>query len=205
MKNYKYLLLLFLSLVIVAGCNKKKKYETSVSGYVVEKNGSRKLAGAKVYLVEDHHSTYNVSQTYHDSTKSGSDGYYSFTFNHGDGDFRVIAEASNYYPIVFEVDRSKRGLLELGESQTYNVELWPYAWLKIRFLNQSGADGVTVNSLYGELYGYEIFNEVDVTVVGLGIGNQNNTIAYWVYPERIHRIDTVYPPGLDTTYHEIIY
>jgi len=206
MKNYKYLLLLLLSLAIVAGCNKKKKYETSVSGYVVEKNGTRKLAGAKVYLVEDHHGTYAVNQTFHDSTTSGPDGSYSFQFNLGEGEFRVIAKAENYFPIKTPLHNRDHYLLKLGESQSYNIELWAYAWLKLRFINQSGADGVNVNRLPGEYQGYQIWGVNDATVVGLTRGNDTTRVVYFVHPPGgvpIHEF--IYCPGLDTTYHEISY
>jgi len=101
---------------------------------VVEKNGTRKLAGAKVYLVEDHQGTYSQTQTYHDSAISGPDGSYSFSFNLGEGEYRVVAQTKNYYPTPL-TDKTNRDLLELGESQTYNIELWAYAWLKLRFIN----------------------------------------------------------------------
>jgi hypothetical protein len=191
-------------LALLAGCS-KRKYKTSVFGYVVEKNGSRKLAGVKVYLVEDQHGTYNVTQTYHDSTISGPDGHYSFKFNLGEGEFRVIAEAENYYPVTTPLHNRDSYLLKLGQSQSYNIELWAYAWLKLRFINQSGADGVTVNRLVGEHTGYQIFGVNDATVTGLVRGNEAAEIDYFVFPGNVHHEEHVYCPGLDTTYHEIIY
>lgn len=189
-------------LALLAGCS-KRKYQTSVFGYVVEKNGSRKLAGAKVYLVEDHHGTYNVTQTYHDSTISGPDGHYSFKFNLGEGEFRVIAEAENYYPVTTPLHNRDSYLLKLGQSQSYNIELWAYAWLKLRFINQSGADFVNVNRTYG---GSDFhIDDPDVTVVGLVKGNDTTRLTYFVYPGGQPNNDYIYCPGLDTTYHEIIY
>jgi len=188
-------------LALLAGCS-KRKYETSVFGYVVEKNGSRKLAGAKVYLVEDHQGTYSQTQTYHDSTVSGPDGSYSFNFNYGDGEYRVVAEAENYYPTPL-TDKTNRDLLKLGQSQSYNIELWAYAWLKLRFINKSGADFVNVNRTYG---GSDFhIDDPDVTVVGLVKGNDTTRLTYFVYPGGQPNNDYIYCPGLDTTYHEITY
>jgi len=196
---------LVLLAVFLTACDKKKKYETFVSGYVVEKYGTRKLAGVKVYLVEEHHGTYAVNQTYHDSTISGPDGSYSFQFNLGEGEFRVIAEAENYFPIKTPLNNRDLYLLKLGQSQTYNVELWAYAWLKVRFINQSGADGVTVNRLIGEHTGYQIFGVSDASVTGLVRGNEEAEIDYFIFPGNIHHEEHVYCLGLDTTYHEITY
>lgn len=161
------------------------------------------MAGAKVYLIEHIYHTYNTEEIRRDSTISGSDGSYSFDFNLGEGYFTVYAYKQNYYPI--HSNDSEVEIFDLGEEQKYNLALWPHAWLKVRFLNDSGAHGVYMNPLFGEPYGYEILNEADVTLTGLGVGNRENTIAYWIYPEREHHIDTVLPVGLDTLYHEIKY
>lgn len=136
-----------------------------------------------------------------DSATTGPDGFYSFDFNFGDGTFKVIGEAKGYYkPYHTQVEN-----LKAGEDHSYNLELWPHAWLKVNFVNQSGADGVNVNHFYGEVFGYQIYRVPDATVIGRVKGNSENDVNYFPQPEGRHHQATIYCLGLDTTFLQIIY
>jgi len=186
---------------VLTSCEKKKKYETSVSGIVKEKNGTRIIAGAKVYLLKLYDSPYSNSGEKIDSAVTGKDGRYKFTFNEGHERFRVVAYAEDYYTN----GEGGEANVEVGDNQTLNIELWPHAWLKVNFLNQSGASGVNVNRFYGEVFGYQIYGQEDATVIGQVLGNDTNDVNYFVYPEGKALQRAVYCSGLDTTFLQIIY
>lgn len=201
---YFSLLLIFFNLAVFTGCSKEKKYKTSVSGHVKEKNGNRKIAGAKVYLTELKSYTYNTVATFVDSAITDNNGYYKMTTSLPGDDYVIFASAKKYYS---QNDRYNdvENLQDIkpGKDQVCNVELWPQAWLKIRFINQSGANFVNVNRTYG---GSDIYvDEPDVTVFALVKGNDTTRLAYFVYPGGEPRSHFIYCPGLDTTYTEIFY
>lgn len=201
-----------LMLILLSGCQKVKDTRTTVSGYVVEENSTQKVPNAKVYLVENQYGTYSVGETFLDSTISDAQGFYRFDFDYGSpaGQYKVIAEAPNYYSLYESVGRiNLRHHIEVGLSQHYNIKLWPHAWLKIRFLNESGAKGVDVNPFFGEAFGFQVYGVEDAFVKGKVKGNVSNTVNYFVFPAEspnyIPRQKTVYCPGHDTTSLEIIY
>lgn len=207
MKTSKYLLLLVLSFITIASCNNKKKYETSVSGYVTEKYGDRKIAGAKVYLAELHFGTYTTNAAFVDSAETDTNGYYKMTGNLRGKDYVIFASAKNYNPQndrYNDVENLKD--ITSGKDKACNVELWPHAWLKIRFVNQSGADELYVNPIAGTSFGFQI-SEPDVTVDATTRANDTTTIACFKYTDgnRGSFQEKVYCPGLDTTYTEIFY
>ncbi len=198
MKN----LLLFCFLAYCLTSCTKSIYETSISGHVVENNGTRKIPFAKVYLVETVY-TGSANDYYLDSLITNEEGYYHFDFNYGEGLYKIEGKAPYHY--TNNEYRTLKPHIRVGELQTHNVELDPYAWLKIRFLNQSGADGVNVNRIYNNPYGYRIYGKLDTTVLATTLGNGINFINYFVYPDGTPNEKQVFCPGLDTTYAQIIY
>ena len=197
----KAMMFMALLLIGITSCEKKKKYETSVSGIVKEKNGTRIIADAKVYLLRLYDGPYSNSGEKIDSAVTGKDGQYKFTFNEGHERFRVVGYAENYYTN----GEGGEANVEVGDNQSLNLELWPHAWLKVNFLNQSGANGINVNRFYGEIFGYQIYNQNDATVIGQVKGNSINDVNYFVYPEGKALQESIYCPGLDTTFLQIIY
>ncbi len=193
------------SLLSFNSCKKEKENEgqTKVHGQILEKGSGKPIAGATVQLIENDYRTYNTVETVHDETVTGPDGRYSFSFKAKGDYYKVAANAPMYY--TNNPDKQLDDNITIRKEQKLDVELVAYAWLKLRFLNQSGADGVDVNSVGAETFGYQIYNSNDATVIAQAFGNQDNSIYYFPQPEGQPRISTVYALAHDTTYHEIIY
>jgi hypothetical protein len=201
MKNQLYVFVLFL---LFASCEKEQSTQTSVRGVVKERNGNRILAGAKVYLVKFTYGTFTNRRVKLDSTISNNQGQYNFTFDYGEGDFRVEAEYPRYFNLIIESDFSKQGFLDLGKSQVSNVELWPIAILKVRFIDLAGDNlGVDINGIFGG-GGWQI-REPDAIILAGVRGNLEEDIYYFPQPEGVPHQKTVHPSGNDTLYVEIQY
>ena len=200
--NFNIILYFLPVLIILSSCGEKKKYRTTISGLVIEKNGSRIVGGSTVYLIENEYHPYNTAETILDSVKTGPSGMYFFDFNHGEGYYKVAAYAENYY--TNNTNGNLRENIITGETQSLNIELWPYAWLKVRFVNSGSYLGVDVNPYYGEIFGFQI-RSPDSTVIGLTKGNTITDINYFTIPGSEHNRKSINCPGLDTTYLEITY
>ncbi len=200
------------SLLSFNSCKKEKENEgqTKVHGQILEKGSGKPIAGATVQLIENDYYTYNIEETIVQETLTDADGRYAFEFEADrDEDFKVAAYAPLYY--TNNPDGNLGRTVDNGKTQTQNVELVPYAWLKVRFINQTNADGVDVNPFAGESIiggatsGYQIYNNPDATIIGLVYGNQDNNINYFPQPGGQPHQSTVYASAHDTTYHEITY
>jgi len=200
----KNLVFLFSFCVVISSCEKDPSTQTTVRGVVKERNGHRILAGAKVYLVKFTYGTFTTRTVKLDSTISNNQGQYNFTFDYGEGDFRVEAEYPRYFKLIIDADNSKRGYLTLGKSQVSNVELWPIAILKVRFIDLDGDNlGVDVNGIFGG-GGWQI-READAIILAGVRGNLEEDIYYFPQPEGVPHQKRVYPSGNDTLYVEIEY
>lgn len=200
----KNLVFLFSFCVIVSSCEKESRTQTTVRGVVKERNGNRILAGAKVFLVKFESTTYTLRTIKMDSSISNSQGEFSFNFDYGEGDFRVEAEYPHYFNLIRHTSKSARNLLTLGKSQVSNVELWPVATAKIRFINTSGNYiGVNVNPVYSG-FGWQI-REPDATIFTSLRGNIEEDIDYFPKPGGVHHEKIIYPTGNDTLNLEIEY
>ena len=201
-------------LLFFASCNKEQSTQTTVSGVVKARNGEAIIPFAEVYLMRET-ITRSVAQTILDTTIADAQGRYKFDFDYGEGPnsggFRLEAKAPLYYTFQAKggTPGDPRNYLAVGKTQTQNVELWPYAWLKMRFINQSGAYSVTTNSLFGTNSGFGLFLSQDETVTSICLGNAANRLVYFVTQQRlgpsIGYERTVFCQGHDTAYIEITY
>ena len=211
MKNQ---LFIFMLLLIFASCNKEESSQTTVSGVVKARNGEAIIPNARVYLIKQVIKR-SRNQIVMDSTRADENGYYTFSFDYGPapnpGGFRVKAEAPLYYSLDAKGGTAgePQNYLQVGKTQTHNVELWPHAWLKMRFINQSGAYSVTTNSLFGTNSGFGLFLSQDETVTSICLGNADNRLVYFVTQQRlgpsIGNERTVFCQGHDTAHIEITY
>ncbi len=197
------------SLIALSSCEKEKEAETKVHGQILEKGSGKPIAGATVQLIENDYYTYNIDETIVQETVTRADGRYAFEFEADrDEDFKVAADAPLYY--TNNPDGNLGRTVDNGKTQTQNVELVPYAWLKIKFINESGADFINMNPLEGELRiagatsGYQI-NVAEATIVAQAMGNEENEIDYFVYPGGQHTEVHFFASAHDTAYYEITY
>lgn len=201
-------------LLIFASCQKEESSQTTVSGVVKARNGEAIIPNARVYLIKQVIKR-SRNQIVMDSTRADENGYYTFSFDYGPapnpGGFRVKAEAPLYYSLDAKGGTAgePQNYLQVGKTQTHNVELWPHAWLKMRLINQSGAAGVNINGLFGENRAFSVWGINDAIAIGRVLGNSENVIGFFVYSQdrslREVFTDSSYCLAHDTAFIEIIY
>jgi hypothetical protein len=208
MKNLIILTLCVIAIFSTVACKKEtpKLPPTIVQGKVTEYGTDKTLEGAKVILVE--------------GTTSGSSGTYSFypldtMFTDKNGEYfyeHKLSTSSKAYALWFFKDNyepfQKQWVRE-NETLTSNIKLFPFAWLKIRVINDKPFGpgdilSIKVTDQDRDFQG----NKVNQDFIEKVKGNTKQSFS-WIIQRNLKWgqvfVESVYCMGHDTTYYELKY
>ena len=184
--------------------------QTSVSGYVYEKDTQKPLEGIPVKLVDMGGGALGLAGGGGANSSqalfiTGSDGYYHFELE-GDGSYGIFTDGRwpDYYPLP-----GYRSVYK-GEHNEISFTLQPKAWLSISVENVNSnnhLDRIIIKLPEGK--GREFYGPTVKTSFIESFGGNTNFKVYW----SIHRENTpleirdssVYISGFDTTEFSIHY
>ena len=208
-----YTLCLLLTIALSSCEREPDDIRTQLSGKLLAANTNEFLPNAKIALVKVDYNLYNAVDRILDSTRTDSLGNYSFDFNidfdKRYGTYQLVSSYPNYYSTrditgPFPTDGKH---FELGGKQTYNPELHPFAWLKVKLNISSNAYAFSMNRTFGEFEGVIINNPRQQEFVVKTKGNANNVLSFFIdTPDSfITIIDTIYCGNNDTVLKIINY
>lgn len=148
-----------------------------------------------------------------DTTRTDAHGNYSFDFSteYGlrDATHQLVCYYPNFYSTrdltgPFPIDGDH---FNLGGKQSYNPELHPFAWLKVRLNLASHVFGFTMNRSFGEFEGVVIPNPNYEEFIVKTMGNAHNILSFFLHtPDSVITIvDTIWCGNNDTTLKVINY
>jgi hypothetical protein len=208
-----YTLCLLLTIALSSCERDPDDIRTQLSGKLLVANSELFLPHAKVDLVYVTGGLYTSFDRILDSTRTDSLGNYSFDFNidfdKRYGTYQLVSSYPNYYSTrditgPFPTDGKH---FELGGKQTYNPQLHPFAWLKVKLNISSNAYAFSMNRTFGEFEGVIINNPRQQEFVVKTKGNANNVLSFFIdTPDSlITIIDTIYCGNNDTALKIINY
>jgi hypothetical protein len=213
-KQTKTFVFYLLVTTILSSCEREPEYiRTQLSGKLLAANTNDFLPKAKVNLVYVTGGLYTSFDRVIDSTRTDSLGNYSFDFNINYekryGTYQLVASYPNYYSTrdITGPFPSDGKHFELGGKQTYNPELHPFAWLKVKLNFSSNAYAFSMNRTFGEFQGVLINDPHQQEFVVKTKGNANNIVSFFIHtPDSlITIIDTIYCGNNDTTLRTLNY
>ncbi|GEM_PF-3419605 len=123
-------LLLTLLAVLTTACEKENKSFTQISGQVYEYNNGAPVPFAKVRFEWWNPATFGETRHFVDSTTADAQGNYSLAGDVPNGEeYYVIADAPGYF--ITEQTEVIRPNVKRGKKQTVNLDLIPYAWVRM--------------------------------------------------------------------------
>ena len=213
-KQTKTLIFSLLVVTFLNSCERDSEdIRTQLSGKLLVANTNEFLPNAKIDLVKVDYYTYNAVDRILDSTRTDSLGNYYFDFtivnlNH-DKTYQLVCYYPNYYSTrdITGPFPSDGKHFELGGKQTYNPELHPFAWLKVKLNFSSNAYAFSMNRTFGEFQGVLINDPHQQEFVVKTKGNANNIVSFFIHtPDSlITIIDTIYFGNNDTTLRTLNY
>lgn len=200
----KVLLASILATLLLAACNKSNK-DASLTARIVEYDTNKPIPNVGVLV------HYRVPG---DGLSGGRDVPYDSVVSNANGE--VFLDGSEHNPGRLKIyTRDTNYFDDWGGGSSYSVtelfkrnpvmELYPYAWVKLRFIKKSDLDYIGMNSLPGEIFPFDAYTK-DTTFISSAKGNVWNIITLYPYKDGqalpVYH-DSVYTPGHDTTYYEI--
>lgn len=178
----KLILLLILPLSIGwLGC-KKSPRKISVSGHAMDATNGQTIENAHL-LVANYTATgtgYSVDVL--DEVYTDVHGNYKFDFKNASGsEYHIVGTADKYY----ETDKYQNIVPEVKETNDLNIMFTPKAWINLRFVKKdpsyTGVHVIISEKISPEQH---LFigdtNPDSASVILETLGNQNNTINYYV-------------------------
>ena len=175
-------ILLVFSLILFISCKKEEKSFTEVSGTVYDKGTKRTIiaANAKVFFEWRKPLTY-AARTYHlDSTLTDAQGRYSVSAETPDEDLHVYANGRQHFP---EGALSIGPNVQRGRRQTRNLEIIPFAWIRMNITKTGLFDFVNFGPATGTTRTFTAYS--DTVLIAKAYGNVNASIMAFRYHNNV--------------------
>lgn len=158
----------FLSIVLLIplSCERERGTYTKIKGTVREYNSDKIVENALVKLVFLQYRKFTVIEHIMDTVRTDHNGNYSFEINTeaDDHELLVYAETEQHFShnATSDVPEPETHALR-GVNQHIDLEVIPFAWLKINAVNSLGNDYVWVNRIRGSKskYGFHIWEGIE--------------------------------------------
>ncbi|MBL0046790.1 MAG: hypothetical protein IPP32_01645 [Bacteroidetes bacterium] len=180
MKNFILLLILPLSIGL-GGC-KKSPRKINVSGHAIDATTSQPIENAHLVLANYTATGTGYTVDVLDEVYTDADGNYKFEFKNAAGsEYHIVGNADKYY----ETDKYQNIVPEIKETNDFNINFTPKAWLKLKFVKETNSfTGIQI--LISEKISpdqYVFVGDIkpdSASVVVETLGNQNNSVDYYV-------------------------
>ena len=125
-------------LFIVNSCKKNNQATITISGTISDSAGTIAAANVQLSVNEIKNGTYSNSfETFYSGT-TGSDGFFSHTFNTYNAiEYKIDVVSENRFDQSLTIDPDD---LDINQVNTYNFYLDPQAWFKVNLQNTSPVD-----------------------------------------------------------------
>jgi hypothetical protein len=173
---------LVLSLILFFSCKKEEQSFTEVSGTVYDKGTNRTItaANAKVFFEWRKPLTY-AARTYHlDSTLTDAQGRYSVSAETPDEYLYVYANGRQHFP---EGALSIGPNVQRGRRQTRNLEIIPFAWIRMNITKTGLFDFVDFGPATGSTRTFTAYS--DTVLIAKAYGNVNASIMAFRYHNNV--------------------
>ena len=170
MKNLKSYLTASIALLLITACKKEEKSFTEVSGTVYDKGTNKSIiaANAKVFFEWREPLTY-AARTYHlDSTLTDDQGRYSVSAETPDEYLYVYANGRQHFP---EGAVTMGPNVQRGRKQTRNLEIIPYAWIRMNITKTGAFDWMGIGPPNGSSKPLRVFS--DTVLIVQAVGNEH--------------------------------
>jgi hypothetical protein len=173
---------LVLSLILFFSCKKEEQSFTEVSGTVYDKGTNRTItaANAQVFFEWRKPLTY-AARTYHlDSTLTDAQGRYSVSAETPDEYLYVYANGRQHFP---EGALSIGPNVQRGRRQTRNLEIIPFAWIRMNITKTGLFDFVDFGPATGSTRTFTAYS--DTVLIAKAYGNVNASIMAFRYHNNV--------------------
>lgn len=129
MKNLKIVTLFIALLTLLASCQKEESSFTQISGVVYDKGKpNQTVANALVEFQWRIPKTYGAEVYHLDSTRTDKNGNFTISADAPDANLHVFASGHHHFP---GGELTMDANVKRGRSQSLNLDLIPYAWLRM--------------------------------------------------------------------------
>ena len=176
----------FLSIVLLIplSCERERGTYTKIKGTVREYNSDKIVENALVKLVFLQYLKFTVIEHIIDTVRSDHNGNYSFEINTeaDDNELLVYAETEQHFShnATSDVPEPETHALR-GVNQHIDLEVIPFAWLKINAVNSLGNDFAWVNRIEGSNSSYGFHIREGVQKIRRTLGNSDITIYCFLH------------------------
>jgi hypothetical protein len=188
---------LVLSLILFISCKKEEQSFTEVSGTVYDKGTNKSIiaANAQVFFEWRLPWTYGAEKFHLDSTLTDAQGRYSVSAETPDEDLHVYANGRQHFP---EGALSIGPNVQRGRRQTRNLEIIPFAWIRMNITKTGLFDYVDFGPATGSTRTFTAYS--DTVLIAKAFGNIDASIMAFRYHNNVgnrknYRIQTI---GHDT-------
>jgi hypothetical protein len=168
MKNLKSYLTACIVLLFISACKKEEQSFTEVSGTVYDKGTNKSIiaTNAKVFFEWRVPWTYGAEKFHLDSTLTDAQGRYSLSAETPDEYLHVYANGRQHFP---EGALSMGPNVQRGRKQTRNLEIIPFAWIRMNITKTGAFDYMRINSLAHSSRTFLVFS--DTVLIAKSPGN----------------------------------
>ena len=186
------------------GCWKEKEQKTTADFRIVEYGTNQPIENARIILKRC--TSEFLGGTYCDNVDTlytNAQGRFALSIPQTPDTYQFSIDAANYFDY-----EGNDYLLQVNQHNAGDIPLYPHAWLKVHIKNVNPFDWFDEIELGWISGGFYLYGEgVDTTVIHRLGGNRNFDASWFVTKNSIWKLytDTLYLPGHDTTFYEILY
>jgi hypothetical protein len=175
-------ILLVFSLILFISCKKEEQSFTEVSGTVYDRGTNRTItaANAQVFFEWRLPWTYGAEKFHLDSTLTDAQGRYSVSAETPDEDLHVYANGRQHFP---EGALSNGPNVQRGRRQTRNLEIIPFAWIRMNITKTGLFDFVNFNPATGSTRTFTAYS--DTVLITKAFGNIDASIMAFRYHNNV--------------------
>jgi hypothetical protein len=176
---------LVFSLILFISCKKEEQSFTEVSGTVYDKGTNKSIiaANAKVFFEWRLPWTYGAEKFHLDSTLTDAQGRYSVSAETPDEDLHVYANGRQHFP---EGALSIGPNVQRGRRQTRNLEIIPFAWIRMNITKTGLFDFVDFGPATGSTRTFTAYS--DTVLIAKAYGNVNASIMAFRYHNNVENL-----------------
>ena len=173
---------LVFSLILFITCKKEEQSFTEVSGTVYDRGTNRTItaANAQVFFEWRLPWTYGAEKFHLDSTLTDAQGRYSVSAETPDEDLHVYANGRQHFP---EGALSIGPNVQRGRRQTRNLEIIPFAWIRMNITKTGLFDYVDFGPATGSTRTFTAYS--DTVLIAKAFGNIDASIMAFRYHNNV--------------------
>jgi hypothetical protein len=173
---------LVFSLILFITCKKEEQSFTEVSGTVYDRGTNRTItaANAQVFFEWRLPWTYGAEKFHLDSTLTDAQGRYSVSAETPDEDLHVYGTSHQHYP---GGDLGMMPNVQRGRKQTLNLDLIPFAWVRMNITKTGLFDFVNFGPATGSTRTFTAYS--DTVLIAKAFGNIDASIMAFRYHNNV--------------------